>query len=133
VALTSIADTRLLISLEFPANTEMGTKIRDLFVKEARGRLLAPTIILAEFIRIAGTKIGEEAAKNRLRLLEERGMQIVTVDKKNALIAGSLLLSHRDLPIADAIIASYVKTDVAEYVVTDDPHFRALGIKTKWI
>ncbi len=133
MALTSIADTRLLISLEFPANTEMGTKIRDLFVKEARGRLLAPTIILAEFIRIAGTKIGEEAAKNRLRLLEERGMQIVTVDKKNALIAGSLLLSHRDLPIADAIIASYVKTDVAEYVVTDDPHFRALGIKTKWI
>jgi predicted nucleic acid-binding protein len=133
VALTSIADTRLLISLEFPANTEMGTKIRDLFVKEARGRLLAPTIILAEFIRIAGTKIGEEAAKNRLRLLEERGMQIVPVDKKNALIAGSLLLSHRDLPIADAIIASYVKTDVAEYVVTDDPYFRALGIKTKWI
>ena len=133
MALTSIADTRLLISLEFPANTEMGTKIRDLFVKEARGRLLAPTIILAEFIRIAGTKIGEEAAKNRLRLLEERGMQIVPVDKKNALIAGSLLLSHRDLPIADAIIASYVKTDVAESVVTDDPHFRALGIKTKWI
>ena len=133
MALTSIADTRLLISLEFPANTEMGTKIRDLFVKEARGRLLAPTIILAEFIRIAGTKIGEEAAKNRLQLLEERGMQIVPVDKKNALIAGSLLLSHRDLPIADAIIASYVKTDVAEYVVTDDPHFRALGIKTKWI
>jgi len=133
VALTSIADTRLLISLEFPANTEMGTKIRDLFVKEAIGRLLAPTIILAEFIRIAGTKIGEEAAKNRLRLLEERGMQIVPVDKKNALIAGSLLLSHRDLPIADAIIASYVKTDVAEYVVTDDPHFRTLGIKTKWI
>ena len=133
MALTSIADARLLISLEFPANTEMGTKIRDLFVKEARGRLLAPTIILAEFIRIAGTKIGEEAAKNRLRLLEERGMQIVPVDKKNALIAGSLLLSHRDLPIADAIIASYVKTDVAEYVVTDDPHFRALGIKTKWI
>jgi len=133
VALTSIADTRLLISLEFPANTEMGTKIRDLFVKEAIGRLLAPTIILAEFIRIAGTKIGEEAAKNRLRLLEERGMQIVPVDKKNALIAGSLLLSQRDLPIADAIIASYVKTDVAEYVVTDDPHFRTLGIKTKWI
>ena len=133
MALTSIADTRLLISLEFPANTEMGTKIRDLFVKEARGRLLAPTIILAEFIRIAGTKIGEEAAKNRLRLLEERGMKILPVDKKNALIAGSLLLSHRDLPIADAIIASYVKTDVAEYVVTDDPHFRALGIKTKWI
>ncbi len=133
MALTSIADTRLLISLEFPANPEMGTKIRDLFVREAKGRLLAPTIILAEFIRIAGRKMGEESAKSRLRLLEERGMKVVAVHRENALMAGSLLLSHRDLPIANAIIASYVKNGVAEYVVTDDPHFRALGIKTKWL
>ena len=133
MALTSIADTRLLIFLEFPADLTMGTKIRDFFVKEARGRLLAPTIILAEFVRIAGAKIGEEAAKNRLRLLEERGMQIVSIDKENALIAGGLLLSHRDVPLADALIASYVKTGAAEYVVTDDPHFKSLGVKTKWL
>ena len=133
MALTSIADTRLLIFLEFPADLAMGTKIRDFFVKEARGRLIAPTIILAEFVRIAGAKIGEEAAKNRLRLLEERGMQIVSIDKENALIAGGLLLSHRDVPLADALIASYVKTGAAEYVVTDDPHFKSLGVKTKWL
>ena len=111
----------------------MGTKIRDLFVKEAKGHLLAPTIILAEYIKVAGIRIGEEAAKSRLRLLEERGMKVVAVDRENALMAGSLLLSHRDLPIAHAIIASYVKGGVAEYALTDDPHFKALGIKTKWI
>jgi predicted nucleic acid-binding protein len=133
LALTSVADTRLLIFLEFPSNPEMGKKTRDLFVKEARQHLLAPSIILAEFIRIAGARIGEEAAKNRLRLLEERGMQIVPVDKENALIAGSLLLAHRDIPIADAMIASYVKTGMAEYVVTDDPHFEALSVKTRWL
>lgn len=133
MALTSIADTRLLIFLEFPADLEMGTKTRDFFLKEARGRLLASTIILAEFVRIAGAKIGEEAAKNRLRLLEERGMQIVSIEKENALIAGALLLSHRDVTLADALIASYVKTGDAEYVVTDDPHFETLGVKTKWL
>ena len=87
---------------------------------------------MAEFVRVAGAKTGEEAAKNRIRLLEERGMQIVPIDKENALIAGSLLLSHRDVPIADALIASFVKTGAAEYVVTDDLHFKALGVKTKW-
>ncbi len=133
MALTSVADTRLLISLEFPSDSKMGNKTRDLFVKEARNGLIAPAIILTEFIRIAGARIGEEAAKNRLRLLEERGMKIVPTDKENALIAGGLLLSNRDVPIADAIIASYVKAGVAEYVITDDQHFKALGVKTKWL
>ncbi len=77
--------------------------------------------------------MGEEAAKTRLRLLKERGMQTAPIDEENALIAGSLLLSHRNVPIADAIIASYVKTGVAECVLTDDPHFKALGVKTKWL
>jgi len=131
--LTSVADTRLLIFLEFPANQEMGTKTRDFFEKELRGRLLAPSIILTEFVEIAGAKIGEEAAKTRLRLLKERGMQTIPIDEENALIAGNLLLSHRNIPIADAIIASFVKTGVAQYVLTDDAHFKALSVKTKWL
>jgi predicted nucleic acid-binding protein len=133
MALTSVADTRLLVFLEFPANRETGTKTRDFFEKELKGCLLAPSIILTEFVEVAGVKIGEEAAKTRLRLLKERGMQTMPLDEENALIAGSLLLSHRNVPIADAIIASYVKTGAADYVVTDDPHFKALGVKTKWL
>ena len=130
--MTSVADTRLLIFLEFPADQEMAAKTTEFFKKELRGNLLAPSIILTEFVEIAGAKIGEEAAKTRLRLLKERGMQTLRVDEENALIAGTLLLSHRNVPIADAIIASYVKTGAAEYVLTDDPHFKALGVKTKW-
>lgn len=131
--MTGVADTRLLIFREFPANQEMALKTRDFFEKELRDRLLAPSIILTEFVKVAGTKMGEEAAKTRLRLLKERGMQTVPVDEENALIAGSLILSHRNTPVADAIISSYVKTGAAEYVVTDDPHFKTLGIKTKWL
>ena len=131
--MTSVADTRLLIFLEFPANQEMAVKTAEFFKKELEEKLLAPSIILTEFVEVAGAKIGEKAAKTRLRLLKERGMQTLPVDEENALIAGSLLLSHRNVPIADAIIASYVKTGAAEYVVTDDPHFKALGVKTKWL
>jgi predicted nucleic acid-binding protein len=131
--LTSIADTRLLFTLEFPPSPEIKQKTRVFLEKELKTRLLAPTIVLTEFVEIAGARIGEEAAKNRLRLLKERGMQIVPLDEEHALVAGSLLLTHRNVSTADAIITSYVKTGVGEYVVTDDPHFKALGIKTKWL
>lgn len=130
--MTSVADTRLLLTLEFPPNQEIKPEVRDFFEKEIGRGLLAPSIVLTEFIEIAGTRIGEDAAITRIRLLRERGMRTVALDEKEALIAGSLLLAHRNVPIADALIASFVKTGVAEYVVTDDPHFKALNVKTKW-
>jgi len=133
MALTSVADTRLLVFLEFPATKEMGTKTRDFFEKELRERLFAPSIVLTEFVKIAGEKIGEEAAKNRLRILKGMGMQTLPLDEENALAAGSLLLSCRKAPIADAIIASYVKTGFADYAITDDQHFKTLSVKTKWL
>jgi predicted nucleic acid-binding protein len=132
MALTSITDTRMLIQLEFPSNKEEGAKTREFFERELRGRLLAPTIVLTEFLEVASTKIGKEAAKNRIRVLQEKGMQIINLDEKQALIAGELLLAHRNVPITDALIASYVKSGVADCVLTDDPHYKTLNIKTKW-
>jgi predicted nucleic acid-binding protein len=133
MALTSITDTRMLIQLEFPANQEEDAKTRQFFERELRGRLIAPTIVLTEFVEVAGTKLGKDAAKNRLRLLKEKGLQIVDLDEKHALTAGELLLAHRNVPITDALIASYIKNGDAEYVLTDDPHFKVLNVKTKWI
>jgi predicted nucleic acid-binding protein len=133
MALTSITDTRMLIYLEFPTDQKVGVKTRNFFEQELRGWIFAPTIVLTEFVEVAGTKIGQEAAKNRLRVLKEKGLQIIDLDEKQALIAGELLLAHRNVPITDALIASYVKSGVAEYVLTDDQHFKELNVKTKWI
>ena len=130
--MTSVVDTRLLVFLEFPPNQEVRTQTRDFFEKELRGRLLAPTIVLTEFIKLAGAKMGEDAAKIKIRLLKDQGMQTIALTEEQALAAGSLLLSHQNVPITDAIIASLVKTKVADYVLTDDPHFKVLGVKTKW-
>ena len=131
--MTAVADTRLLFVTEFPSNLEERQKIKDFLDKEIRNRLLAPTVILAEFVEIAGARIGQEAAKNRIRQLKERGMEIMPLDEEHALMTGSLLLSNRKVPLADAIIASYVKNGEADYVITDDPNYKTLNIKTKWI
>jgi len=119
--------------MEVPATPEMGRKARDFFQKQLREKLLLPTVVLSEFIEIAGARIGEEAAKTRIRLLKERGLQVLEFDELHALKTGNLLLSNRNIPLADAIIASYVKTGTAEYVLTDDPHFKSLSVKTRWL
>ena len=131
--MTGIADTRLLLTLEFPPKDTIAAKVEDFVEKEIARQLLAPSIVMIEFIKYAGAIIGEDAAQNRLRQLKEKGLRTVSIDEKDALTAGSLLLAKRNVPIADALIASYVKNGIADYVVTDDAHFRALGVKTKWI
>ncbi len=131
--MTSVADTRLLLTLEFPPTLQAKLKVRDFFEIQLREGLIAPCIIMTEFIKYAGSRMGEEAAKTRLRMLKEQGMKIVHIEEKNALIAGNLLLSNRNVPLADALIASYVKTGEADYVLTDDSHFKALAVKTKWM
>ncbi len=77
--------------------------------------------------------MGKDAALVRLRLLKQKGMRTVALGELEALTAGEMLLSHQDVPVADALIASFVRRGVAEYVISDDPHFKALGVRTKWI
>jgi predicted nucleic acid-binding protein len=130
--LTGVADTRLLLTLEFPPTAETKKQVEELARREMGKNLLAPSIILTEFIKIAGPRMGKDGATTRLRLLKERGMRVVALEEEDAMAAGELLLSHQDVPTADALIASLVKTGNAEYVVTDDPHYKALGVKTRW-
>ena len=129
---TGVADTRLLLAFEFPRSEDAKKKAVDLLERELAGRLVAPSIVLTEFVKVAGPKMGQDAATTRLRLLRDRGMRVEPLGEREALAAGGLLLSHGDIPTADALIASLVKTGAGDYVVTDDPHYAALGVKTKW-
>jgi predicted nucleic acid-binding protein len=130
--MTGVADTRLLLTLEFPPDEETKGKVETLARKEIARRLLAPSIILTEFLKIAGPRMGEDAAKVRIDLMKEMGMRIVPLEEEEALAAGIMLLSHQNVPIADALIASFVRLRAAEYVVSDDAHYKALGVRTKW-
>ncbi len=131
--MTAIADTRLLLTLEFPPDKETKRLVETAVNRELTHKLLVPTIVLTEFLKIAGTRIGEATSRLRLRLLKERGLRTLELSEEMALAAGALLLKHQDTPIADALIASPVKLGEADYVVTDDPHYKVLGIRTKWL
>jgi predicted nucleic acid-binding protein len=131
--LTAVADTRLLLTLQFPPSKEMKVRVEETITRELAGRLVAPSVVSTEFLKIAGARIGESAAELRLNLLKERGMKVIPITEEMALTAGRLLLSHQHVPIADAIIASPVKMGDAQYVVTDDQHYQTLKIRTKWI
>jgi len=133
VALTAVADTRLLLTLQFPSSREIGKRVEEAISRELAGRLLAPSIVLTEFVQIAGARIGESPALLRLNLLKERGMRVIPLGEELALAAVRLLLSHPDVPIADALIASLVKIGEAEYVITDDPHYQDMKVRTKWV
>ncbi len=90
-------------------------------------------MVLTEFVKFAGARIGKDAARTRLSLLKDRGMRPAPIGEREALAAGDLLLAHRDAPTADALIASFVVSREGDYVLSDDPHYRELGVKTKWI
>jgi len=130
---TSVADTRLLLTLEFPPDDNVKVKVERLIQEELAGKLLIPTIVLTEFLKVAGARIGVEVALTRIRILKNRGARVISFDEQQALAAGKMLLSHPELPIADAVIASLVSTRKAEYIVTNDPHFEATGIKNRWL
>jgi len=133
VALTAVADAPLLLTLQFPPSKEIGKRVEEAIGREVVGRLLAPSIVLTEFVKIAGARIGESAALLRLNLLKERGMRVIPLGEELALAAVRLLLSHPDVLIADALIASLVKIEEAEYVITDDPHYQDMKVRTKWV
>src|SRR5438445_9453143 len=77
--------------------------------RELRNKLLALSIVLTEFLKIAGARIGEATARLRLTLLKERGMRTLDLNEEMALSAGNLLLKHQQIPIANALIASPVE------------------------
>jgi len=95
--------------------------------------MLIPTIVIAEYIKIAGIRVGSESALAHVSELEARGAVTAAVDRQVAILAGNMLIAHPAVPIADALIASTAKIMNADYILSDDTHFKILEVKTRWI
>jgi predicted nucleic acid-binding protein len=130
--MTSVVDTRLLLALQFPSDKSTGDKIRIFVRKEMTRGVVLPSIVLSEFVKIAGSRIGIQAALNTITMLKEHGMKVQAIDEELALEAGKLLLEYGPVPLADSLIAAFASSKIAEYVLSDDPYFKDLGIKTRW-
>ena len=95
--------------------------------------MIIPAVVIAEYIKIAGGRVGSEPALAHISELEVRGASVAPVSRDTAVLAGNLLLAHPAAPIADALIAAIAKVAHAEYILSDDPHFKILGLKTRWL
>ena len=133
MALTLVTDTRFLITFWFPPTKEVRMKISKLINLSLKEGLIVPVIVIAEYVKVAGGRIGLEAAKSHIYLLVSKGAEIANIDNQVALKAGEIALRHPEVPMADALIASVAIIKKAKYILTDDPHFRVIGLKTKWI
>jgi hypothetical protein len=94
--------------------------------------VILPSIVLTEFVKIAGSRIGIQAALTTITMLKEHGMKVRAIDEELALEAGKLLLRHKNVPFADSLIAAFTSVRIAGYILSDDPHFKTLGTKTRW-
>ena len=55
---------------------------------------MAPSVVLTEFVKIAGPRMGKDSAHTRLSVFKERGKQTVSIGEREALTGGDLLLKH---------------------------------------
>ncbi len=127
-----VLDTRFLLTYLFPPISED----RDLLIRFARTRLrhdalVIPAIVVTEFLKIAGRKIGISNAEAWIRCFIESSARIEAVMEKDCFEAGRILCRHHNVPIADALIAAIAKR-LRAIVITDDPHFKEIGVKTLW-
>ena len=131
--MTSVADTRLLLAFKFPPSERARDQVSVFLIQELKKGLLIPSIVVTEYIKIAGGRVDLAASLTHISELEARGARIAEIDRKIAVKAGELSLKHADIPIADTLITSTAITYSAKQVITDDPHFQTLGLKPKWI
>jgi len=129
--LALIIDTRFLIAHTFPPSIEDKKRIERFTARILKEKLLVPNIVVVEYIKIAGRRIGKEAAKTRLNLWRNIGVEIVSLTEELSFKAGELALKHPQIPLADTMIATIASKHNAR-IVTDDHHYNILGAKTLW-
>ena len=120
---TSICDTSFLMTFRFPPTEDARQRVMRLMQRELGRHLLIPSIVLTEYMKIAGGRVGSEAALTHLNEIESRGATVIDLNKQIALEAGKLLNRDPDFPIADALLAASAVLHSAEYIITSDEHF----------
>ena len=129
-----ILDSKFLLTHYGAKDEEVLSRTRTRLAvlrKERRGVL--PSIVIAEVANAICQEAGRAEALAKLRALEHAGLEVVQLDPELARDAGLLKCMHRDLPMADCVIAA-TALRLGGRVVSDDPHFsKVKGLRTTWI
>jgi len=99
--------------------------------REKRG--IVPAIVVAETTNFVCSVGGRVKALDNIRTLEQSGLEIASMNLSVARDAGMLKCVHRDIPMADCVIAATAIREKAT-VVSDDEHFRQIkDLRVSWI
>lgn len=126
-----IIDTRFLIAHTFPPSEDERLLIKDFTKKLAKEELFIPSIVIVEFLKVAGSIIGSDSAKIRIRLWIIGGAKIVPIDVEVAFEAGEIALRYKHIPLADIIVGAIAKRFNGK-IVSDDQHYNTIDVKTVW-
>ena len=127
-----VIDTRFLLAYTFPPTIE-DKKLLFMFFqnKILREKSVIPSIVVTEYLKIAGRIVGLISSEMQVKRFERAGVKIEPILDIDGYTAGKLLLKNPSIPIADALIAAVAQRLKAK-VVTDDPHYKVLEVKTIW-
>lgn len=127
-----VLDTRFLIAHTFPPSQEDRERIVRFAAKVLdRERVVIPSVVAVEYIRVAGRRVGKAAAVTRLNMWLNSGVEFTPLSREVAVAAGELSLRHPSVPMADAVIAAMALSMHAR-VVSDDTHYDKLGVRRLW-
>ncbi len=127
-----VLDTRFLFALPYLEGEarRKGIAFHE-SIRSGKTTAIVPTIVLTELFELNSREFGKETAHIRSRSAALT-YQLHELDADTAVEAGMILSRHK-VPIADSIISATYKVMEAEYVMTDDPHFNSIGVRTRWI
>jgi predicted nucleic acid-binding protein len=89
---------------------------------------IVPAMVLGEFYAVTMRKAGREVAEKVFLEIVNSGLSIADMTPPIAKQAGALRVKHKEaVPWGDCIIAATAILHDADYVVTEDPHFKGIG------
>lgn len=131
--MTLVADTRFLLVHTFPADEEERDRVRELMHRSLREHLVIPSVVVTEYFKTGGRKIGKQGVSTQISVLKENRAEIFDPDESTALLAGELALKNEKRSMGDILIAATALAIHASHIISDDLYYHELGLKTKWL
>ena len=118
----------------FSADAQVLARAREKLLDLRRRREgVVPTLVLAEFYDQACRRAGTREASKAWDAILASALATQPLTPEVARAAGALRCRHRDVPMADCVVAA-TAADLGGKVVSDDPHFAGLrGTKVAWL
>lgn len=124
-----VLDTTFLALHYFSTETEITSKTRNILkaCRKLGSNGILPTMVLAEFYTLTHKKAGKDMAERRFNEIIESGLHVVELSTVISRQAGIIRRKYEEkIPWGDCVIAATGLVNKAEFIITEDPHFKQI-------